>query len=43
MTKSDFNGFHNSFEAYCEWCDKQDVLENRLSWGEWWDSLEAAA
>lgn len=40
MKQSDFNGFHNSFDAYCDWCEAQDVAENKVSWGEWWDSLE---
>ncbi len=40
MTKQDFNGFQDSFHVYCEWCEKS---EEKMSWGEWWDSLEATA
>ena len=40
MNKSDFNGFHNSFNAYCNWCEKQSELRlPTMSWGKWWDSL----
>jgi TPP-dependent 2-oxoacid decarboxylase len=38
MSKSDFNGFHSSFNAYCDWCDKNPGL--KMSWGDWWDGLK---
>lgn len=42
MNKTNFNGFHNSFDAYCEWCEKQTELKlPTVNWGKWWDSLEA--
>lgn len=36
MSKSDFKGFHNSFNAYCEWCETSTI---KMSWGEWWENL----
>lgn len=30
-------GFHNSFNKYCEWCETN---EERLNWGEWWETIE---
>lgn len=33
-------GFHNSFEAYCEWCENQAKLGLRtVNWGKWWDEI----
>jgi hypothetical protein len=33
-------GFHNSFNAYCDWCEKQTELElPTMSWGDWWDTV----
>ena len=33
-------GFHNSFDEYGEWCDKQAAQELKtVSWGEWWDTI----
>ena len=35
------NGFHNSFDAYCDWCDEQVKKElPTVNWGEWWDKLK---
>lgn len=31
-------GFQNSFDAYCEWCEKQDSKGlPTVSWGLWWE------
>lgn len=37
MSKLDFNGFQNSFNAYLEWCETSEI---KMSWGKWWDGLK---
>jgi hypothetical protein len=33
-------GFHNSFNDYMVWNDKQTLKnEKTMSWGDWWDSI----
>ena len=34
------NGFHNSFDRYCEWCDEQvEAGLPTMNWGRWWDEV----
>jgi hypothetical protein len=37
------NGFHNTFNEYCEWCEAQcEKGLPTVSWGLWWEVIKNA-